>query len=127
MHCFEGIGARQTAPFNPHIINHMFAERAAGVRHRPTAHQLRDWMTSESEVPDKYHTAIVDTFARMTGLDLMRFRQNNSSSIRGIAHLLHATGAFSHRAVHFVDARSDIGDQSPWWGKGYAGSSPEFS
>ena len=77
---------------------------------RPSAQQLRDWMNEECEIPAEYHPAIRDANAKMDGWDYMMFRQNSGSSIRGLAHLLHASGAFS-----------DMGDPRPRWDRGYAG------
>lgn len=108
-------------PFNPQRIEWMIGKYAAGLRTRPTPAQLRDWMNNEAPVPAEYHMAIADTFAKMVGIDYMVFRQNCGASIRGIVHLVHETGAFSDRFVHYLDQYSDIGDQRPRWDCGYAG------
>ena len=124
LRCFEMERARDIAPFNPGPVDFLFRTHAAGLVHRPTAAQLRDWMNAEAPIPVNYHEAIRDTIAKMSGLDLMTFRQNNGSSIRGFAHLLHETHAFIDRAVHYVDQYSDIGDRRNRWDAGYAGSAP---
>ena len=99
----------------------MIGKHAAGLRPRPTAAQLRDWMNDEAPVPAEYHMAISDTFAKMVGIDYMVFRQNSGSSIRGFVHLVHETRSFTDRLVHYLDQYSDIGDQRPRWGGDYAG------
>ncbi|MYD42607.1 MAG: hypothetical protein F4W90_01790 [Gammaproteobacteria bacterium] len=71
-------------------------------------------------MPEQYHAAIYDTIAKMDGEDYMVFRQNCGASIRGIVHLVHQTGAFSDRFVHYLDKFSDIGDQRERWDRGYA-------
>ena len=99
----------------------MIGKYAAGLQPRPTPAQLRDWMNDEAPIPAEYHTSIADTIAKMDGGDYMVFRQNCGGSIRGIVHLVHETGAFSDRFVHYLDQYSDIGDQRPRWDGGYAG------
>lgn len=110
------------APFNPGIVNSLIRKHAAGLRIKPTAEQLRHWMNSESDIPAEYHEAICDTMAKMYGYQLLRFSQNNGASIRGFAHLIHQTGAYTDRIVHYIDNFSDIGDPRPRWDGGYAGS-----
>lgn len=51
----------------------------------------------------------------------MDFVRNNGASVRGFAHLLHETHAFTNRVVHYVDNFSDIGDPRPRRDGGYAG------
>ena len=116
---FNHEAARKIMPFNPNVVNMLMNKYAAGLRPRPDAEQLRDWMNREAPIPEKYHPALRDTIAKMTGRDCMLFSQNNGSSLRGFAYLLYATNAFSHRAVHYVDQWSDIGDRSPRWGGRY--------
>lgn len=78
-------------------------------------------MNTESTIPAEYHAAIYDTIVKMRGRHMLRFSQNNGASIRGFAHLVHETGAFSDRVVHYIDNFSDIGDTRPRWDGGYAG------
>ena len=120
--CFTSEAARSTAPFNHRPIDFMIGKYAAGLLNRPTAEQLRNWMNNETPVPGKYHAVLRDVMAKMTGRDLMIFRQNCGSSIRGFAHLIHETRAYSDIVVHYIDSWSDIGDNRPRWDRGYAGS-----
>ncbi len=120
--CFTSETARDIAPFNPAPISFMIDKYAAGLANRPTAEQLRDWMNNETPVAHKYHETVQDIAAKMTGRDLMVFRQNCGASIRGFAHLIHETGAYSDIVVHYIDSWSDIGDPRPRWDRGYAGS-----
>ena len=112
--------ARERHALDPGPIQLLINKHAAGVQPRPSASQLTSWMNNESAVPEQYHVAIRDTVAKMSGHDCMIFVQNAGSSIRGFAHLLHATGAFTDRVVHYVDQFSDIGDNRPRWDNGYA-------
>ena len=113
--------ATTKSPFNPGVVNSIIRKHAAGLRTKPTAEQLRHWMNTESAIPAEYHEAIRDTIAKMRGHHMMRFSQNNGASIRGFAHLIHQTAAFTDRVVHYVDNFSDIGDPRPRWDGGYAG------
>ena len=113
--------ATAKSSLNPGVVNSIFRKHAAGLRTRPTAEQLCHWMNTESAIPVEYHEAIRDTIAKMRGHHMMRFSQNNGASIRGFAHLIHETGAFTDRVVHYVDNFSDIGDPRPRWDGGYAG------
>ena len=112
-------------PFNPGPVDRLPRTHAAGLAHRPTAAQLEDCMNAEAPIPGNHHEAIRDTITNMSGLDPMTFRQNNGSSIRGLAHLLHDTRAFIDRAAHCVDHSSDIGDRRNRWYAGFAGSALE--
>lgn len=116
---FTNKAATWIEDFNPGPVNRIFRKHAAGLMAKPTAEQLRDWMNEESEVPEKYHPAIMDTIAKMRGEEMMTFRENNGSSIRGFAHLVHATQAYTDRVVHYIDQWSDIGDPRPRWDGGY--------
>lgn len=107
--------------FNPGAINSIINKHVAELHGRPTAKQLRDWMNNTTPIPPEHHAAIYDTILKMDGMDMMRFRQNNGSSIRGFAHLVHETEAYSDRVVHYIDAFSDIGDPRERWDSGYAG------
>ena len=118
---FSSSNAKTMTKFNPIPIDSLFKKYAAGLRTKPSAEQLRTWMNNEVSIPPEYHTAIRDVMANMTGEDCMRFRQNSGSSIRGMVHLIHETGSFTDRVVHYVDQYSDIGDQRERWDKGYAG------
>ena len=118
---FTNSVATAKSPLNPGVVNSIFRKHAAGLRTRPTAEQLCHWMNTESTIPVEYHEAIRDTIAKMRGHHMMRFSQNNGASIRGFAHLIHETGAFTDRVVHYVDNFSDIGDPRPRWDGGYAG------
>ena len=113
--------ATEKVPFRPAPIRRMIGKYAAGLKARPSAEQLRDWMNNESPIPAEYHPAIRDTIAKMDGWDYMTFRQNSGSSIRGLVHLIHETQSFSDRIVHYVDTFSDVGDLRPRWDRGYAG------
>ena len=112
------------APFNPWRIDPLFNKHAAGLlpSHRPTAEQCRDWMNKEAPIPEKYHPALQDIMAKMTGRDLMVFRQNCGASMRGFAHLVHESQAFSDIVVHYIDSWSDIGDTRERWDEGYGGA-----
>lgn len=107
--------------FNPDVVNGIVRKHAAGLRTKPSAEQLRNWMNTESTIPVQYHEAIRDTIAKMRGHHMLRFTQNNGASIRGFAHLIHETKAYTDRVVHYVDNFSDIGDPRPRWDGGYAG------
>ena len=113
--------ATTKSPLNPGVVNSIVRKHAAGLRPRPTAEQLCHWMNTESAVPVEYHHAIYDTMAKMRGHQMLRFSQNNGASIRGFAHLIHQTGAYTDRVVHYIDNFSDIGDTRPRWDGGYAG------
>ena len=121
---FDHDAAREIVPFNPGPVDMLIRKYAAGLQPRPDAAQLRDWMNNEAPIPAIYHPAIRDTVAKMTGRDCMVFSQNNGSSLRGFAYLLHATHAFSHRAVHYVDQWSDVGDRRQRWGDKYGSVTP---
>ena len=107
--------------FKPGLINLFIKKHAAGLRYKPTAEQLRDWMNEETEIPSQYHEAIRDTIYKMNGVSIIQFRMSCGSSVRGMAHLVHQTKAYSDIFVHYVDSYSDNGDQREWFGRGYAG------
>ena len=119
---FTQAQATSKTPFNPGPIDFMVGKYTAGLTHRPTAKQLRDWMNNEAPVPAPYNAVIQDVVGKMTGRDLMVFRQNCGASMRGFAHLIHETRAYSDIIVHYIDSWSDIGDQRPRRDRGYGGS-----
>ena len=118
---FVSLNAVKRSEFNPGPIDSLFRKYAAGLRTKPGAEQLRWWMNEEINIPPEYHPAIRDVIANMSGEDCMVFRQNSGSSIRGMAYLIHSTGSFTDRVVHYVDQYSDIGDERERWDQGYAG------
>lgn len=78
-------------------------------------------MNNETPVLVEYDAAITFTIAKMVGNDYTVFRLNCASSIRGILHLAHETGAISDRFIHYLDWYSDVSDERPRWNGGYVG------
>ena len=113
---FERPFARRISEFHPEVIEQIFGMKAAGINplRRPTPQQLRDWMNAESEVPKKYHEAIFDTVCDLNGPLMRRIRANCGTSIRGLVHLSHETGAFRFQRM-YLDQVADIGKEHNDW------------